>query len=150
MGAGCSGRCDTKVRVESFLAFRCMCGEAAGRATPEGHSFTEPGQEALKLLPLARPPWLSGSAQHSKHRGVQLSSPNFVAKHLLQQLIGPHRWGEHSPLICELGRAQRFIHKSVPTSPSKGWGRGGGMLGRGRSHSCRTLRFQQAFKARDL
>lgn len=48
-------------------------------------------------------------------------APCFVAKHLLRPLIGPRRWGDRSPLICELRRAQRFIHKSAPGRP---WMRG--------------------------
>lgn len=38
----------------------------------------------------------------------------FVAKRSLLRLIGPRRWGDRSPLICELRRAPPLVRKSAP------------------------------------
>lgn len=66
----------------------------------------------FEVTALARPPPASPpGAARNRQAGP---GPCFVAKRLLQRLIGPRRWGDRSPLICELQRAQRFIHKSAP------------------------------------
>lgn len=90
-------------------AGKCFCKlRHPGRA----HPFSEPRQPALKLLPLLGP--LRCPAPRSAAPASPRHAPCFVAKHLLQPLIGPRRWGDRSPVICELQRAQRFIHKSTP------------------------------------
>lgn len=123
-------------RLGAFRGGGVGVGDTQLQAAPplRAPPFTESGRAALKSLPrlAPRPP-----RSRAAPRRAEPPSPGracFVAKRSLQRLIGPRRWGDRSPLICELRRAQRLVHKSAP-----GAALAAPEPGAPRSCSCRTL-----------
>ncbi|KAF5911439.1 hypothetical protein HPG69_004360 [Diceros bicornis minor] len=109
--AGSSGslRLGPPVGVPVGWGWGNAVSDCATLGAPPFHCVWTSGFEVAAL---ARPPPASPpGAGRNRQAGP---CPCFVAKRLLQRLIGPRRWGDRSPLICELQRAQRFIHKSAP------------------------------------